>query len=144
MSCLRTHICAASIMWLISRWHAHLMVLGSDTCPQGVPRPPSFSLGPPLHRHSTFGHLSCPSPSPAAPRLAVLGRPFAPWPGVPTPRVCQVLVLTSRRARGLCSTPGCPPLRHVSGSGGLRLGTGVARPRGSLGVCRPKPGVANG
>ncbi len=43
-----------------------------------------------------------------APRLAVLGRPSAPWPGVPAPRVLQVVVLTPCRARGLCWHPRVP------------------------------------
>ncbi len=59
----------------------------------------------------------------AAPRLAVLGRPSAPWPGVPAPRVPQVLVLTPCRARGLCWPPRVPaPATH-------------------LGVRRPPPGL---
>jgi hypothetical protein len=50
----------------------------------------------------------------AAPRLAVLGRPSAPWPGVPAPRVPQVLVLTPCRARGLCWPPRVPaPATHL-------------------------------
>ncbi len=52
----------------------------------------------------------------AAPRLAVLGRPSAPWPGVPAPRVPQVLVLTPCRARGLCWPPRVPvPATHLGG-----------------------------
>ena len=40
----------------------------------------------------------------------------------------KVLVLTSCRARGLCSPPGCPPLQNVQGSGSLRLGLGRRAP----------------
>jgi hypothetical protein len=52
----------------------------------------------------------------AAPRLAVLGRPSAPWPGVPAQRVPQVLVLAPCRARGLCWPPRVPaPATRLGG-----------------------------
>jgi hypothetical protein len=51
----------------------------------------------------------------AAPRPAVLGRPSAPWPGDPAPRVPQVLVLTPCRARGLCWPPRVPALAPCLG-----------------------------
>ena len=42
---------------------------------------------PPLHRRWASRPPSLLLHRPAAPRLAVLGRPSAPWPGVPTPRI---------------------------------------------------------
>ena len=85
--------------------------------------PPTLPLG--FQTSVTTAALPCALH--AAPRLAVFGRPSAPWPGVPALRIRKVLVLTSCRARGLRSPPGCPPLQHVPGSGGLRLGCRASR-----------------
>ena len=54
---------------------------------------------------------------PAAPHLlAVFGRPSAPRPGGPTPRILKVLVLTPCRARGLRSPPRVPaPAKRLGG-----------------------------
>ena len=55
-----------------------------------------------------------------------------------------MFVLTSCRARGLYSAPGCPPLQNVPRSGDLRLGLGRRAPPWVVGVRRPMPTVANG
>ena len=82
--------------------------------------------------------------SAAAPRLAVVGRPSAPWPGVPAPRVRQVLILTPRRARGPCPPPGVPPCVTPGGVGRPLPGLGRSAPSRVVGVRRPMPLVAHG
>ena len=74
-----------------------------------------WTFGPPLHCHWASAIRLVPAAT-AAPRLAVLGRPSAPWPGVPALRVPQVLVLTPCRARGLCCPPRVPaPAKRLGG-----------------------------
>jgi len=80
-------------------------------------------------------------------RIALLLRA---WPFSVAPRPLalgateKVLVLTSCRARGLCSHPRVPAPAKYMRSGSLRLGIGRRAPLWVLGVRRPMPPVANG
>jgi hypothetical protein len=86
-----------------STWGAPILMVWVLGClfhfihPLGLPSPAAGASATRLFRQAA-----------AAPRPAVLGRPSAPWPGVPAPRVPQVLVLTPCRARGLCWPPRVP------------------------------------
>ena len=99
---------------------------------------------PPLHRRWASRPPSRLLHRPAAPRLAFLGRPSAPWPGVPAPRIPLSARPDLMQGPGVLLPPGCPPLQNVPRSGGLRLGLGRRAPLWVLGVRRPMPTVANG
>ena len=72
--------------------------------------------GPPFHCRSVIGHRAWPPHRHAAPRLAVFGRPSAPWADVPALRILKVLVLAPCRAPGSCSPPGVPaPAKRLGG-----------------------------
>jgi hypothetical protein len=105
----------------------------------GVPLPFHSSFGPPLHCRSGFGHPPCPRGR-CCSGLAVLGRPSAPWPGVPAPRVPQVPVLTPCRARGLCWPPRVPaPARHLGGQAASAWVRASRASAGRLGLLGQRP-----
>lgn len=110
----------------------------------GVPHPPSFSFGPPLHCHSTSwtSAMSAPFPRCSAPRrsrsplgpLARRSHPAGMSSARPDPSQGPGALLPPPGARPCDMSRGQAASAWVRASRALR----------SLGVRRPTPGVANG